>query len=122
MSVDQLETAREHVEIAPVQNQYNVLNRDHEDVLQACEEYGIGFISYFPIAAGSISGIAAIQEVADAQDTTVSQIALAWLLKHSDVTLPIPGTGTLAHLKENVAASMISLSNEEYSRLAALDG
>jgi len=93
------------------------LNRDHEDVLEACEEYGIGFIPYFPIAAGSISGIDAIQTVADAHDATVYQIALAWLLEHSDVMLPIPGTGSLDHLKENVAASSISLSNEEYGRL-----
>jgi len=118
VSVDQLETARDHVEVASVQNQYNVLNRDHEDVLQACEEYGIGFIPYFPIAAGSISRIDAIQEIADAHDATVYQIALAWLLEHSAVMLPIPGTGSLQHLKENVAASSISISNEEYSRLA----
>ena len=118
VSVDQLEAAREHVEIASVQNQYNVVNRDHEDVLEACEEYGIGFIPYFPIAAGSISGIEAIQEVADAHDATVYQIALAWLLEHSNVMLPIPGTGSLDHLRENTAASSISLSNEEYSRLA----
>ncbi len=117
VSVDQLEEARDHVEVASVQNQYNILNRDHEDVLQVCEEYGIGFIPYFPIAAGSISGIEAIQEVADAHDATVYQIALAWLLEHSDVMLPIPGTGSLKHLKENVAASSISLSNDEYSRL-----
>jgi len=114
--------AREHVEIASVQNEYNVLNRDHEDVLQACEEYGIGFIPYFPIAAGSISDIDAIQEVADAHDATVYQIALAWLLEHSNVTLPIPGTGSIDHLEENVAASSISLSNEEYSRLTELEG
>ena len=117
VSVDQLEEARDHVEIASVQNQYNVVNRDHEDVLQACEDYGIGFIPYFPIAAGSISGVDAIQDVADAHDATVYQIALAWLLEHSDVTLPIPGTGSLKHLEENVAASSISLSNGEYSRL-----
>ena len=120
VSVDQLEVAREHVEIATVQNQYNVLNRDHEDVLQACEAYGIGFMPYFPIAAGSLSGIEAIQEVADAHDATVYQIALAWLLEHSAVMLPIPGTGSLDHLEENVAASSISLSNEEYSRLAEI--
>ena len=118
VSFDQLEAARDHVEIATVQNEYNVLNRDHEDVLQACEEYGIGFIPYFPMAAGSLSGVNVIQEVADAYDATVYQIALAWLLEHSDVTLPIPGTSSIDHLEANVAASSISLSNEEYSRLA----
>jgi len=120
VSVDQLEEARDHVEIASVQNQYNILNRDHEAVLEACEEYGIGFIPYFPIAAGSISGVDVINEIADAHDATVYQIALAWLLEHSDVMLPIPGTGSLEHLKENVAASSISLSDEEYNRLAAI--
>ncbi|NUE03571.1 aldo/keto reductase [Halorubraceae archaeon YAN] len=121
VSVDQLEAAREHVEIASVQNQYNVLHRDQEDVLQACEDYGIGFIPYFPIAAGSISGIDAINTVADAHDATVYQIAIAWLLEHSDVMLPIPGTGSLEHLEENVAASTISLSDEEYTRLAEIE-
>jgi len=121
VSVDQLEAAREHVEIASVQNQYNVLHRDQEDVLQACEDYGIGFIPYFPIAAGSISGIDTINTVADAHDATVYQIAIAWLLEHSDVMLPIPGTGSLEHLEENVAASTISLSDEEYTRLAEIE-
>ena len=120
VSIDQLEEVRDHVEIASVQNQYNILNRDHEAVLEACEEYGIGFIPYFPIAAGSISGVDVINEIADAHDATVYQIALAWLLEHSDVMLPIPGTGSLEHLKENVAASSISLSDEEYNRLAAI--
>ena len=72
------------------------------------------------IAAGSISGIDTIQEVADAHDATVYQIALAWLLNHSDVTLPIPGTASIDHLKENIAASSISLSNEEYNRLTEI--
>jgi aryl-alcohol dehydrogenase-like predicted oxidoreductase len=121
VSVDQLETARDHVEIASVQKHYIVLNRDHEDVLEACEDYGIGFIPYFPIGAGSISGIDVIQEVADAHDATVYQIALAWLLEHSDVTLPIPGTGSIDHLEENVAASSISLSNEEHNRLETIE-
>jgi len=99
-----------------------VLNCDHEDVLQACEEYGIGFIPYFPIGAGSLSGVDAIQDVADAHDTTVYQIALAWLLEHSDVMLPILGTSSLEHLEENVVVSLISLSNEVYRRSEALDG
>ena len=72
---------------------------------------------YFSTAAGSVSDIDVIQEIADAHDATVHQIALAWLLEHSAVTLPIPGTASLDHLKENVAASSISLSNGEYSRL-----
>ncbi len=120
VSVDQLETARAHVEIASVQNQYNVLDRDHEAVLEACEQYDIGFIPYFPIAAGSLSGVDLIQEVADTHDASVYQIALAWLLEHSAVMLPIPGTGSVTHLEENVAAASISLSDDAYNRLTEI--
>jgi len=122
VSVDQLETARDHVEIATVQNQYNVANRDDEDVLDACEEYGIGFIPWFPLAAGGLSGVDAVEEIAADHDATVYQIALAWLLEHSDVMLPIPGTSSIDHLEDNVAASNIGLSDSQYRRLSAIDG
>jgi aryl-alcohol dehydrogenase-like predicted oxidoreductase len=115
VTVDQLELARDHVEIATVQNRYNVVHRDDEDVLRACEEYDIGFIPWYPLAAGNVDS--AIAEVADSHDATGHQIALAWLLEHSDVILPIPGTSDPAHLEENVAASAIDLSEEEYARL-----
>jgi len=116
VSVDQLETARDHVEIATVQNQYNLTNRTDEDVLAACEEYGIGFIPWFPLAAGGVDD-ALVDEIAANHDASPYQIALAWLLEHSDVTLPIPGTSSIEHLEENVAASAIELSAEEYNRL-----
>ena len=116
VSVDQLETARDHVEIATVQNQYNLTNRDDEDVLAACEEYGIGFIPWFPLAAGGMDD-ALVDEIAANHDASAYQIALAWLLEHSDVTLPIPGTSSIDHLEENVAASTIELSTDEYNRL-----
>ena len=118
VSVEQLETARDHVEIATVQNEYNLANREHEDVLAACEDAGIGFIPYFPIGAGDLGGKAqVVDEIADAHDASRYQIALAWLLGSSDVTLPIPGTSSVEHLRENVAASGIELSDAELARL-----
>ncbi len=118
VSVEQLETAREHVEVATVQNEYNLANREHQDVLDACEAAGIGFIPYFPIGAGDLDEKAAVvDEVAEAHDASRYQIALAWLLGSSDVTLPIPGTSSVDHLRENVAASGIELTDDELARL-----
>ena len=121
VSVEQLEVAREIVDVAAVQNRYNVVNREHEDVLSACEDYGIGFVPWFPLGAGSLDRDdatgQAIREVADAHDATPYQVALAWLLQRSPVTLPIPGTSSIEHLEENVAASAIELSDEEMARL-----
>lgn len=120
VTVEQLETARDHVAVATVQNHYNVGHREHEDVLEACTAYDIGFIPYFPIGAGAFDADRqeTLDDVAAAHDATRYQIALAWLLHHSDVTLPIPGTSSLDHLAENVAASQIELSENEYARLA----
>jgi hypothetical protein len=118
VDVDQLETARDHVEVVTVQNQYNVGNRDHEAVLEACEEYGIGFMPYFPVGAGNLDAVGEVlDDVAFAHDATRYQVALAWLLEHSDVTLPIPGTSSVDHLEENVAAASIDLTDDEYARL-----
>jgi len=119
VSVEQLETARDHVEVATVQNEYNLTNREHEDVLAACEDAGIGFIPYFPIGAGDLDEKAAVvDDVAEAHDASRYQIALAWLLQRSDVTLPIPGTSSIDHLRENVAASEIELTSDELARLS----
>jgi hypothetical protein len=117
VSLDQLETARDHVEVATVQNRYNVGYREEADVLDACEEYGIGFIPWYPLAAGDLDSVAGIDEVAAAHDATRQQIALAWLLERSPVMLPIPGTSSVEHLKENVAAADIDLTDEEIARL-----
>jgi aryl-alcohol dehydrogenase-like predicted oxidoreductase len=118
VSVEQLEKARDTVEIATVQNEYNVGNRDSEAVLEACEEYDIGFIPWFPLGSGDLGEKSeAVSEVAEAHDATDQQVALAWLLQHSDVMLPIPGTSSADHLADNVAASQIDLSDEEMSRL-----
>jgi len=118
VTVEQLDQAREIVDVATVQNEYNVANRDDEDVLEACEEYGIGFIPWFPLGAGDLGEREdAVQAVADAHDASPQQIALAWLLEHSDVTLPIPGTSSVDHLEQNVAATETDLTDEQYRRL-----
>jgi len=121
VSVAQLETARDHVEVATVQNHYNVGHREHEAVLAACEAEDIGFIPYFPVGAGGFDGELAdeLEAVAAAHDATVYQIALAWLLAHSGVMLPIPGTSNVEHLQENVAASQVELTDDQYARLAS---
>jgi aryl-alcohol dehydrogenase-like predicted oxidoreductase len=124
VTVEELETARDIVDVATVQNHYNVLTRDSDRldgdgrrVLEACEEYDIGFIPYFPLAAGDLSDVDGIEAVADAHDATVYQIALAWLLQSSDVTLPIPGTSSIDHLEANVAAADIELTDDELAQL-----
>ncbi|WP_255198663.1 aldo/keto reductase [Halorarius litoreus] len=120
VTVDQLETARDVVDIATVQNQYNIAHRPDEDerVLEACEEYDIGFIPWFPLGAGDLSEVDGIDAVADTHDASPYQIALAWLLGHSDVTLPIPGTSSIEHLEANVAAADIDLTDDELAHLA----
>ncbi len=117
VSVDQLEAARDIVDIATVQNRYNVGYREDDDVLDACEEYGIGFIPWYPIAAGDLDGVDGIDEVAAEHDATRYQVALAWLLERSPVTLPIPGTSDVAHLESNVAAADIELTATDLARL-----
>jgi aryl-alcohol dehydrogenase-like predicted oxidoreductase len=120
VSVEQLETAREMVDVATVQNRYSVVDRESEDVLDACESYGIGFIPWFPVGAGDLGDKGdLLEEIAAAHDASVYQVALAWLLAHSPVTLPIPGTSSLDHLEENVAASALELADDEVERLSA---
>ncbi|MEF8828567.1 MAG: aldo/keto reductase [Haloarcula sp.] len=118
VSVEQLDRARDIVDIATVQNQYNVAHRDDEDVLEACERYDIGFIPWFPLGAGDLGDVDGIDEIAQRHGATPYQVALAWLLGHSDVTLPIPGTSSLDHLEQNVAAGAIDLTDEELARLS----
>ncbi|TYL36870.1 oxidoreductase [Natronococcus pandeyae] len=118
VSVDQLETAREYVDVATVQNRYNVGDREEADVLEACEEYGIGFIPWAPINGDDIDSHGdLLDEIADDHDATKRQVALAWLLERSDVILPIPGTSDPDHLEANLAASQLSLTDEEVRRL-----
>ena len=121
VTVDQLEQAREVVEVATVQNQYNVAHRPEADerVLDACEAYDIGFIPWYPLAAGDLDSVGNIDAIAERHDATPHQIALAWTLHRSDVMLPIPGTSSVEHLEANVAAGDIELSDEEMARLDA---
>lgn len=118
VSVEQLERARDVVEIAAVQNRYNAGNREEGDVLDACEEYGIGFIPWFPLGAGDLGDVAGLDAVADARGATREGVALAWLLHRSPVVLPIPGTSSREHLAANVAAADIELTDDELARLA----
>ncbi|WP_181685114.1 aldo/keto reductase [Halorhabdus salina] len=120
VTVEELETAMDIVDIATVQNQYNIGNREDEAVLEACEEKGVGFIPWGPMYTVDDEGVAGVlDDVGARHDATRRQIALAWLLDHSDVMLPIPGTSSVEHLEENVAATQIDLFDEDR---AALDG
>jgi aryl-alcohol dehydrogenase-like predicted oxidoreductase len=120
VSVDQIKAAQEVIPVATVQNLYNLSNRQSEDVLQYCEEQGIGFIPWFPLAAGELAKPGgAVDEIAHAHDATAGQVALAWLLAKSPVMLPIPGTSSVEHLEENVAAADLRLSEDELARLEA---
>jgi aryl-alcohol dehydrogenase-like predicted oxidoreductase len=118
VSVDEIKAAGEYFEVATVQNLYNLTERQSEDVLDYCEANDIGFIPWFPLAAGSLAepgGI--VTEIAEAHDAPAGQVALAWLLARSPVMLPIPGTGSPEHLEENVAAAGIELSDDEVEQL-----
>jgi pyridoxine 4-dehydrogenase len=114
VSVDELNQAREIVEVVTVQNRYNLEDRDSEEVLDACEEAGIGFIPWFPLATGRLAEPGGpLDRAAREHDATPGQIALAWLLARSPVMLPIPGTSSVKHLEENWAAREIELSRDE---------
>lgn len=115
----ELEVARGIVDVVSVQNRYSVVDRSSERVLNVCEEEGLGFLPWFPLGAGDLGEEAAatLDEVAKAHDASRFQIALAWLLAHSPVMLPIPGTSQVAHLEENVAAAAIKLTAEEKAAL-----
>jgi aryl-alcohol dehydrogenase-like predicted oxidoreductase len=118
VSVDDIKEAREYFEVTTVQNLYNLANRGSEDVLEYCEEEGIGFIPWFPLAAGKLAEPGgAVAEIAAAHDATTGQVALAWLLQRSPVMLPIPGTGSVAHLEENVGAAELQLSDDELAQI-----
>ena len=120
VSVDDIRAAREVVEVVSVQNLYNVGNRQSEDVVTYCEQEGIGFIPWFPVAAGELARPGGLlDEIAAAHSATHAQLALAWLLRRSPVMLPIPGTGSVAHLEENCAAADVQLTDEEYDALTA---
>ncbi|HEX4815792.1 MAG TPA: aldo/keto reductase [Nonomuraea sp.] len=120
VSVEELERARRVVDIVTVQNRYNLTNRHSEDVLRHCAEQGIGFIPYSPIAKGALAGPGSpVEHVAKVVGATSAQVSLAWLLARSPVTMPIPGTSSVAHLEENLAASTVTLTAEQLARLGS---
>ena len=116
--VKELERARKVAPIVSVQNRYNAQDRSSEDVLAHCEQLGIAFLPWYPLGAGSSLRLARVRKLAEKLGATAAQVTLAWLLARSPVMLPIPGTGSLAHLEENMAAAKLQLSKGD---LAALD-
>jgi aryl-alcohol dehydrogenase-like predicted oxidoreductase len=118
VGVEEIERARKVVAITTVQNKYNLTERKHEAVLEFCEGEGIGFIPWYPVAAGKLAARGGkLDSVAKELGVTVSQLSLAWLLQRSPVMLPIPGTFSLEHLEENVAAAEVNLSAEEWAEI-----
>ena len=124
VGVDEIEAARRVIDVTTVQNRYNLTDRSSEDVLEHCQANGIGFIPWFPLAAGDLARPGGpVADVADRLGATPGQVALAWLLQRSPVMLPIPGTGSVEHLRENVAAAELTLGQDDVELLdAAADG
>ncbi|MDP9424706.1 MAG: aldo/keto reductase [Actinomycetota bacterium] len=123
VGVEEIEKARQIVPIATVQNRYNLTDRDHEDVLDFCEREGIGFVPWFPLATGDLARPGSpLDEIASSRGVAPGQIALSWLLHRSPIVLPIPGTSSVSHLKENIAAASIELTDEEFEELSNISG
>jgi len=115
-----IKKAARTVDIVSVQNQYNIGDRQHEDVVTYCEENNLGFIPWFPVAAGKLARPGgALDSIAKKNNITIAQLSLAWLLHHSPVTLPIPGTTSIGHLEENVAAADVKLDASEWKAIEA---
>jgi aryl-alcohol dehydrogenase-like predicted oxidoreductase len=124
VSVTEIQEADKIVEIVTVQNRYSLSDRRHEEVLNWCSQQGIGFIPWYPNAGGRLlkpdhPGAQALARIAERHAATVSQLSLAWLLQRSPSMLPIPGTSSIAHLEENIAAAKLRLPDEEWSKVEA---
>src|SRR5688500_12905199 len=115
--VKELERARKVAPIVSVQNRYSLDDRSSEDVLARCEKLGIAFLPWYPLGAGSVLRNAKMKNLAKKLNATPAQAALAWLLAHSKVMLPIPGTSSLAHLEENMGAAKLQLSKADSAAL-----
>jgi aryl-alcohol dehydrogenase-like predicted oxidoreductase len=119
VNLEELDRARQIVPIASVQNRYNIADRASEEVLSACERDQLAFLPWFPLATGDLPNRGStLQEIARSHSASTRQVALAWLLAHSPVMLPIPGTNSVAHFEENFEAAQLELEEDE---LAALD-
>jgi pyridoxine 4-dehydrogenase len=118
VNIEEIQAAQKFFEVATVQNMYNLVTRHSEDVLEYCTHATIGFIPWFPLASGSLAQPGSLLgEIARKHNVTPSGVALAWILKRSPVTLPIPGTSQVKHLEENVAAISIALDDDEFEAL-----
>ena len=118
VSVEEITAAREIIDVVSVQNLYNLANRQSEAQLDYCEQNGIAFIPWFPVAAGDLAKPGGILDVLSKETgATPAQLALAWLLRRSPVMLPIPGTGSVEHLEENCAAATVELTDEQFAAL-----
>ena len=114
----EIDQARKVLEIVSVQNRYNVGDREHEDVLQYCEKHNLGFIPWYPVAAGKLARPGGtLDTIAKRHSATVAQLSIAWLLYRSPVMLPIPGTSSVAHLEENMKSAEIVLSDKELKEI-----
>jgi aryl-alcohol dehydrogenase-like predicted oxidoreductase len=114
----EIDQARKVIEIVSVQNQYNLSDRQHEDVVEYCTKHKLAFIPWFPVASGKLAKPGGkLDAAAKAHGATVSQLSLAWLLHHSPVMLPIPGTSSVQHLEENIAAAGVKLSAAEWKEI-----
>jgi len=118
VSVAEIEQARKVIDIVSVQNEYNITNRKSEAVLDYCTKHNIAFIPWFPVASGKLAQPGGkLDELAKKHNATTSQLSLAWLLHHSPVILPIPGTSSVEHLEENLKAADVTLSDAEWQSL-----
>jgi pyridoxine 4-dehydrogenase len=114
----EIDRARKVIEIVSVQNQYNIGDRQHEDVVAYCTKHKLAFIPWFPVAAGKLAQPGGkLDAAAKKHCATVSQLSLAWLLHHSPVILPIPGTSSIEHLEENIAAADVKLTDTEWKEI-----
>jgi pyridoxine 4-dehydrogenase len=118
VSVEEIEAAQKHFAVATVQNQYNLVDRKSESVLDYCEAHNIGFVPWFPLAAGALAGPdSVLTKISERLHAMAGQVALAWVLKRAKVMLPIPGTSNPDHLVQNVAAAAVCLSEEDFAAL-----
>ncbi len=121
VDVETIVTARTLIDVVSVQNLYNLIDRGQEDVVNYCEQEGLGFIPWIPLATGKLARDGGpLAEATKRHGNSPSQLALAWLLRRSPVMLPIPGTSSVAHLEDNCAAATIALTDEEYEDLATV--
>jgi len=116
---EHIERARKIVPIVSVQNRYSYADREWDYVVDYCERNGIAFIPWFPLGAGKVAG-EVLNQIANAHRASPTQVALAWLLRRSPIMLPIPGTSSIEHLEENVAAASLRLTDGDYERLSSV--